>query len=102
VPGCRPQVVVNNVRKGPINGDAIHEIRHALARHAGIDEVVFVPYDRHSLDKALAGGHTLAEVAPDSPARLALLPLAARYAGVGAAQSGQRGRRRRVHRRLVN
>jgi MinD-like ATPase involved in chromosome partitioning or flagellar assembly len=98
VPGCRPQVVVNNVRKGPINGDAVDEIRQALARHAGIDQVVFVPYDRHSLDKAVAGGHTLAEVAPDSPARLALVPLAARYAGVGTAQNNPGGRRRRAHR----
>jgi len=99
VPGCRPQVVVNKLRKGPINGDATDEIRQALARYAGIDAVVFVPYDRQSLDKAVAGGHTLAEVAPDSPARLALLPLAARYAGVGPAQLGEAGRRRRAHRR---
>jgi MinD-like ATPase involved in chromosome partitioning or flagellar assembly len=99
VPGCRPQVVVNKLRKGPINGDATDEIRQALARYAGIDAVVFVPYDRQSLDKAVAGGHTLAEVAPDSPARLALLPLAARYAGVGPAQLGEGGRRRRAHRR---
>jgi MinD-like ATPase involved in chromosome partitioning or flagellar assembly len=99
VPGCRPQVVVNQLRKGPINGDATDEIRQALARYAGIDAVVFVPYDRQSLDKAVAGGHTLAEVAPDSPARLALLPLAARYAGVGPTQLGEAGRRRRAHRR---
>ena len=35
LPQCRPQVVVNRVRKGPINGDAKHEIQQALNRDAG-------------------------------------------------------------------
>jgi MinD-like ATPase involved in chromosome partitioning or flagellar assembly len=94
LPQCRPQVVVNRVRKGPINGDAEQEIQQALTRYAGIDDVVFVPYDRVSLDKAIAGGHTLGEIAPDSPVRRALLPLARRYAGVGSARPGRRHRAR--------
>jgi MinD-like ATPase involved in chromosome partitioning or flagellar assembly len=99
LPDCRPQVVVNRVRKGPINGDPEHEIRQALTRYAGIDDVVFVPYDRASLDKALAGGHTLGEVAPDSPVRRALLPLARRYAGVSSARPTRRHRARGEGRR---
>jgi MinD-like ATPase involved in chromosome partitioning or flagellar assembly len=96
VPDCRPQVVVNRVRQGPINGDVEAEITHALMRYAGIDSVLFVPYDRVSLDKAAAGGRSLAEVAPDSPARLALLTLAAHYAGVGIGRPGRRRRARRL------
>jgi MinD-like ATPase involved in chromosome partitioning or flagellar assembly len=98
-PQCRPQVVMNRVRKGPINGDAEHEIREALTRYAGVDDVVFVPYDRVSLDKAIAGGHTLGEIAPDSPLRRALLPLAARYAGISSARPTRRHRARGEGRR---
>ena len=94
VPQCRPQVVVNRVRKGPINGDAEREIQQALSRYAGVDDVVFVPYDRLSLDKAIAGGHTLGEIAPDSPVRRALLSLAGRYAGGSPARPGRRHRAR--------
>ena len=99
LPQCRPQVVVNRVRKGPINGDAEQEIQQALTRYAGIDDVVFVPYDRVSLDKAIAGGHTLGEIAPDSPVRRALLPLARRYAGVSSARPTRRHRARGEGRR---
>jgi MinD-like ATPase involved in chromosome partitioning or flagellar assembly len=101
LPDCRPQVVVNRVRKGPINGDAQEEIRQALARYAGIDGVVFVPYDLASLDKALAGGHSLGEVAPDSPIRRALMPLAERYAQAGASRAGGRRRHKGAGRRIA-
>jgi MinD-like ATPase involved in chromosome partitioning or flagellar assembly len=93
VPGCRPQVVVNRLRKGPISGDATAEITEALRRYAGVHDVLFVPYDRASLDKAVAGGRTLAEVAPDSTVRAALIPLATRYAGLGATGGRRRSRR---------
>ncbi len=99
LPQCRPQVVVNRVRKGPINGDAEQEIQQALTRYAGIDDVLFVPYDLVSLDKALAGGHTLGEIAPDSPVRRALLPLARRYAGVSSTRPTRRHRARGEGRR---
>jgi len=99
LPQCRPQVVVNRVRKGPINGDAEQEIQQALTRYAGVNDVVFVPYDRVSLDKAIAGGHTLGDIAPDSPVRRALLPLARRYAGVSSARPTRRHRARGEGRR---
>jgi MinD-like ATPase involved in chromosome partitioning or flagellar assembly len=99
LPQCRPQVVVNRVRKGPINGDPEHEIQQALTRYAGVDDVLFVPYDRVSLDRAIAGGHTLGEIAPDSPVRRALQPLARRYAGVSSVRSTRRHRARGEGRR---
>ena len=101
LPDCRPQVVMNRVRKGPINGEPEQEIREALLRYAGIEGIVFVPYDLASLDKALAGGHSLGEVAPDSPARRALLPLAEKYTGAGSNRAGRRRRHRGSGRRVA-
>ncbi|MGH8889130.1 MAG: AAA family ATPase [Acidothermaceae bacterium] len=97
LPDCRPQVVVNRVRKGPVNGDPESQIAQALSRYAGVEHAIFVPYDLASFDRALAGGYAIGEVAPDSPARSALLPLAAQLAGVKAAHGG-RGRRARARR----
>jgi len=90
LPECRPQVVVNRLRKGPVNGDAKTQISQALSRYAGIDQVTFVPYDLASLDRAIAAGRSIGEVAPESPARLALLPLAARFGRVSAGHGGRR------------
>ena len=54
----------------------------ALARFAGVDDVVFVPDDPAALDAALLEGRSLAECAPQSPVRAAVRGLAARVAGV--------------------
>ncbi len=94
VPGCRLRVVVNRLRKGPVYGDPATQIRAALSRHAGIEELVLVPYDRAGLDQAIAGGRSLAETAPDSPIRKALLPLAAECAGLDIAAGRFRRSRR--------
>jgi Flp pilus assembly CpaE family ATPase len=94
LPDRTPYVVVNRVRKGPINGEPRQQITAALSRYAGIDDVTLVPYDRAGFDKAMASGRSLAEVAADSPAREALLPLAAHFAGIPAATPRRRGKRR--------
>jgi Flp pilus assembly CpaE family ATPase len=49
-----------------------------------------VPLDVAGLDRAVAGGRTLAEAAPASPARTALTALAAELAGVPAAPPRRR------------
>lgn len=82
VPGLAPQVVVNRLRATGVPGDAEKEIRAALLRYAGVEEVAFVPLDVAGVDSALAGGRTLAEAAPGSPARTALADLAGGIAGV--------------------
>ncbi len=82
VPGIRPQVVVNRLRGTAVPGDAVAEVRLALARYAGIQNVVFVPQDVAGLDASLAAGRTLAEAVPTSPARTALAALAASLVGV--------------------
>jgi Flp pilus assembly CpaE family ATPase len=101
LPGCRPHVVVNKVRKGPVHGDVESQGSDALARYAGVDDVLFVPYDLTSLDRASAGGRSLAEAAAESPARAALMALAAQYAGVSNSQPRRRRRAGRPARRLA-
>jgi Flp pilus assembly CpaE family ATPase len=82
LPGVEPLLVVNQVRRGPVPGDARREIADALERFAGHDVGFFLPADRRATDAALATGRTLAEVAASSPLRLALRSLAADLADV--------------------
>jgi MinD-like ATPase involved in chromosome partitioning or flagellar assembly len=96
VPGAATRVVLNQVRRGPIGAQPERQLAGVLARYAGVLEVDFIPYDRESLDSALATGRTLAEVAPDSPARLAVARLAAGL--VDMLEPPHRGRTRRRRR----
>ena len=96
VPGATTRVVLNQVRRGPIGAQPERQLAGVLARYAGVVEVDFIPYDREGLDSALATGRTLAEVAPDSPARLAVSRLAAEL--VDLLQPPHRGRTRRRRR----
>jgi MinD-like ATPase involved in chromosome partitioning or flagellar assembly len=102
VPGVQPVVVINRLRSGGVPGDAEKEIRAALQRYAGVDDLLVVPSDTVGLDAAIAVGRTLAEASPQSPARLALAGIAAGL--IGAPPQGRRrfgrgpapGRRRAV------
>jgi Flp pilus assembly CpaE family ATPase len=82
LPSVEPVVVVNQVRRGPVPGDARREIGDALTRFAAVEVAAFLPADRRATDAALAEGRTLAEVAPGSALRAGLRTLAARLAGV--------------------
>jgi len=82
LPDVEPAVVINQVRRGPVPGDARAEIAEALERFAGRDVRFFLPADRRATDAALAAGRTLAEVAAASPLRTALRALASVVAGV--------------------
>ena len=93
VPGVTPRVVVNRLRSTAVPGDAAEQVRAALLRYAGIADVALVPQDVAAVDGALASGRTLAEQAPGSPARAALLALARELSGRPAPARG--GRRRR-------
>jgi MinD-like ATPase involved in chromosome partitioning or flagellar assembly len=94
VPAVRPVVVVNQVRRGPVPGDAQAEIGAALARFAAVDVACFLPADRRATDATLASGRTLAEVAAGSPLRAGLRALAADLAGVAEPASARRSRAR--------
>ncbi|MBK5307459.1 MAG: chromosome partitioning protein [Frankiaceae bacterium] len=93
VPGLSHVVVLNKMRASGVPGDADREIRAALLRYAGVDDVSVVPLDIAAVDGAVAAGETLNEAAPSSPARLALAELAARLVGAPTPQ-----RRRRLGR----
>ena len=94
VPGLAPTVVVNRLRASAIPGDTEAEVRAALQRYAGIEQLWVVPQDTEAVDAALAVGRTLTEEAPGSPARQAIQRIAAALIGVPAP-----ARRRRLLRR---
>lgn len=73
-------VVANRVRASVSGPDPARGVAEALARYAGVGEVLVVPDDRTACDAALLAGQTLREVAPGSAARKALGGLAARLA----------------------
>jgi MinD-like ATPase involved in chromosome partitioning or flagellar assembly len=76
-PSVRPSVVVTRVRAAAVGPSPERRIAQALARYAGVEKVVMVPDDRPACDAAMLAGRTLTEVAPRSPARVAIADLAA-------------------------
>ena len=94
LPDVEPVLVVNQVRRGPVPGDARREIGEALERFAGRQVRFFLTADRRATDAALASGRTLAEVAPGSPLRAELRALAAAVADVPLPVGRRRGPRR--------
>ncbi|WP_347057847.1 chromosome partitioning protein [Blastococcus sp. HT6-30] len=91
LPGVEPELVVNQLRRGPVPGDPRREIGNALERFTGRRPRWFLPADRRAIDAALAAGRTLAEVAPGSALRTELRTLAAELAGAGVPAAGRRG-----------
>ncbi len=96
LPAVEPELVVNQVRRGPVAGRPESEIGAALERFVGREVDTFLPADRRATDAALAEGRTLAEVAASSPLRAGLRDLAVRLTG---ADEPAGGRRRRLVRR---
>jgi MinD-like ATPase involved in chromosome partitioning or flagellar assembly len=72
----RRHVVANRVRESMLGrrpNDAVADVLH---RHAGLASVWCIPDDSPGYDKAIREGCTLAEIAPDSPARSAIRSMA--------------------------
>lgn len=92
LPDTSPRLVVNRVRGGVVSGDPRTEITSAFSRFAGIEPWWFLPDDPAGLDEALAGGRTLADVAPASPLRLAVRELAAALSGAQLPAKGRKWR----------
>lgn len=90
--GTSRRVVVTKVRDASVGSPARHNVTDALARYAGVRDAVLVPDDRAACDAAMLVGRSLAEVAPQSPARQALAGLAAEL----APDCGTAGRGRQV------
>ena len=73
----RITVVANKVRGSAIGLNPSGQVAQTLARFGGIESPVLVPWDQSGCDAAILSGRTLDEVAPRSPARLALQQLVA-------------------------
>lgn len=98
----RRTVVVNRIRPSAVGPRPQESVAAALHRFAGVTDVRFVPDDREAFDRAALQGRTLAESAPESPARAALAGLAAELLGLRppGARSARR-RRARLRRRAI-
>ncbi|MDX2377068.1 hypothetical protein M4I32_09680 [Microbacterium sp. LRZ72] len=59
--------VANRLRPGGLGLDGRSQVRRALQRFAGVDDVWFVPEDRRATDAAMLRAHPVSRVAPRSP-----------------------------------
>jgi Flp pilus assembly CpaE family ATPase len=91
--GAAPLVVLNKVRRGVVPGDPQAELAAALELFSGTSPAALLPYDRDSLDAALATGRSLGEARPSSPLRRAVGEFAARLSGTASAGSARGVRR---------
>lgn len=96
------RVVVTRVRESSVGSPPQRLVVDALARYAGVHDAVLVPDDRPACDSAMLAGRSLAEVAPQSPARRALAQLAAQLVTTAGpvSQAEQVSGRAAVGRRL--
>jgi Flp pilus assembly CpaE family ATPase len=87
-----PKIVINKVRASAVGRRPERHIRYALSRFAGVDDPRFIPDDPATLDRALLAGRSLAEAAPASEVRQALLALASEVSDLPAPQRRHRRR----------
>jgi Flp pilus assembly CpaE family ATPase len=83
-------IVVNRVRRSAVPGKPEIELNAALQRFVGQSCAALLPYDLLGLDGAAVAGQTLAEAAPASPLRSAVIELAVAICGVPAPRRGRR------------
>lgn len=95
LPTIAPLVVVNRVRATVVPGEPEREIAAALRRWAGVEASAYLPAAPAVLDLAMRTGATLAEAAPVSPLRLAVVRLARLLTGVPEPAPRRRGLLRR-------
>jgi Flp pilus assembly CpaE family ATPase len=86
---------LNKVRKTAVPGDTERELVAALRAFAGLEPVALLPYDRESLDVAVANGRSVGEARPTSPLRRAVTALADELTGelTGSAAARSAGAR---------
>lgn len=91
VPSPEPVIVVNKVRASATGAKPERAITDVLARFAGLEDPVFVPWAPDDCDAALLAGRSLAESAPSAPVTRAVAGLADRVrpdlARLGASRS---------------
>ncbi len=96
-------VAVNRVRPGPLGLDARGQIRRTLERFAGIEDIVFLPYDQRAADAALLHARPMSDVTPRSALVAAMRRLAATHlpqppAGMPTTADSSRGSSRAARR----
>jgi len=91
-------VLINQVRPGPLGIDARGQIRRALDRFSGIDDLQFLPHDLRALDGALLHSRPVADVSPRSPFATAVRRTAATLRGVSRETANPEKRRSRSRR----
>lgn len=79
LPDITPHVIANQARSGVLHTDVATGISDAFEQYVGLTLSHVLPYDRKACDAALLRAQMVAEVAPSSPLRKALVQLAARY-----------------------
>lgn len=77
-PASQPVIVANRLRAAAVGPRPARQVRDALQRYAGIDDVLLVPDDPEAVDAAVLAGRTLSEHARSSPVRAAVHDLAVR------------------------
>jgi Flp pilus assembly CpaE family ATPase len=90
-----PRVVLNKVRRGAVPNEPEAELSGALEMFSGVAPDAMFPYDRESLDAALAAGRSLGESKPGSPLRKAIGAFALDLVGAAARLPVASTRRRR-------
>lgn len=83
-------VVANRMRPGPLGVDARRQVRSTLERYAGIDDVVFVPWDQRAADAALLHARPMADVTPRAAAVAAIRRLVAALGADGPVSADTR------------
>ena len=68
----RVTVLMNKVRTSAIGPRTFAQVRQTLQRFGGISSPVLVPWDLPTFDAAILTGRTTVDVAPKSPARVAI------------------------------
>lgn len=68
----RVLVVMNKIRAAAIGPSPAAQVTSSLERFGGITFPAMVPFDQAALDAAILSGKTLLDVAPKSPARVAI------------------------------
>ena len=71
----RITVLMNKLRASAIGPGASGQVRQTLQRFGGIANPVLVPHDQAAFDNAILTGRTIVDVAPKSPARVAVAAL---------------------------
>jgi MinD-like ATPase involved in chromosome partitioning or flagellar assembly len=94
-------VLVNRLRPGPLGLDPRGQVRRALDRFGGIEDVWFLPQDTRSTDAATLAARPVAEVSPRAPLTQALRRFVGEAVAPPATENAPPAASRRARRRAA-